>query len=128
MRLVLSTSPPRTALTTTSPHGSFAPKGLCCPFPPRYYDPIRRSRRHPLTSQELWLYRGALPDNLVWAAIETFPALAASLSSIAVLYPRRETSRLLAPNYFGESIGHRTIPSAWHLYYPQSALSTLMGS
>lgn len=75
-----------------------------------------------------WLYRGSSPDNLVWAAIETVPALATSLSSVAVLHPRRETSRLPAPNYFSESIGHRTIPSAWHLHPPQSALSALLGS
>ena len=44
-------------------------------LPPRYYDPIRQSRRLPPTSQDHWLYRGSLPDDLVWAAPETFPAL-----------------------------------------------------
>ena len=39
------------------------------------YDPIRQSRRLPRTSQEPWLYRGSVPDDLVWAASETFPAL-----------------------------------------------------
>jgi hypothetical protein len=119
---------PRTTSATTSTHGSFAPKGLCCPFPPRYYDPIRQSRPLPPISQDHWLYEGALPDDLVGAAIETFPALAASLSSIAVLHPRRGTTRLPPPDYFGERIGHRTIQSAWHPHSPQSALSTLTGS
>jgi hypothetical protein len=62
------------------------------------------------------------------ATRETFPALVANLSSIAVLHPRRETARLPLPNYFGERVGHRTIQSAWHLHSPQSALSTLTGS
>ena len=56
-------------------HGSLAPNGLCCPVPPRYSDPIRQSRRLPPLSQDHWLYYGSLPDNLVWAACETFPAL-----------------------------------------------------
>src|SRR6516164_4028730 len=90
------------------PHGSFAPEGLCCPFPRRHYDPIRQSRRHPRTSRLLAAYTAGLR----WAGVpeataETFPALAARLSSIAVLYPRRETARLLPPNCFGERIGHR---------------------
>src|SRR5262249_40423350 len=43
-----------------------------------YYDPIRASRRLPRTSQDGWLYRGALPDDLVWAAPETVPTLSHS--------------------------------------------------
>jgi len=41
----------------------------------RSYDPIRQSRRLPRTSQVHWLYRRSVPDDLVWAASETFPAL-----------------------------------------------------
>jgi hypothetical protein len=52
-----------------------APAGLCCPCPHRYYDPIRQSRQLPPTSQRSWLYRGSLPDDLVWAVTETFPDL-----------------------------------------------------
>jgi hypothetical protein len=48
---------------------------FCCPFPPRYYDPIRQSRSLPLPSQDHWLCRRPLPYDLVWAATETFPAL-----------------------------------------------------
>jgi len=66
---------PQVFLTTTIAHGSLAPNGLCCPVPPRYSDPIRQSRRLPPLSQERWLYRRSLPDNLVWAVSETFPAL-----------------------------------------------------
>jgi hypothetical protein len=61
--------------TTTTAHGSLAPNGLCCPIPLRYSDPIRQSRRLPRLSQDRWLYRGSLPDDLVWAVLETFPAL-----------------------------------------------------
>ncbi len=64
---------PQAGWTTTSAHGSFARKGLCCPFPHRSYDPIRQSRRLPPISH-CWLYGGSLPDDLVWAAPETFPA------------------------------------------------------
>jgi len=74
-RLAFSTSLPRVADTTISAHGSLAPGGLCCPAHPRYYDPIRQSRRLPPISQAHWLYDGSLPDDLVWAASETFPAL-----------------------------------------------------
>jgi hypothetical protein len=74
-RLVLSTSLPRVSETTTSAHGSLAPGGFCCPSPPRYDDPIRQSRRLPRTSQVHWLYRRSMPDDLVWAVCETFPAL-----------------------------------------------------
>jgi len=74
-RLALSASLPRVSETTTSTHGSLAPVGFCCPSHPRYYDPIRQSRRLPRTSQGRWLYRGSVPDDPVWAAAETFPAL-----------------------------------------------------
>jgi hypothetical protein len=61
--------------TTPSAHGSFAPSGFCCPTHPHSYDPIRQSRRLPPISQDHWLYRGSLPDDLIWAVSETFPAL-----------------------------------------------------
>ena len=66
---------PQALCTTISAHGSLAPPGLCCPCHPCYYDPIRQSRRLPQISQMHWLYRGSLPDDLVWAASETFPDL-----------------------------------------------------
>ncbi len=75
VRLAFSTSPPRAIPATTSTHGPFAPKGLSYPFHHRYYDPIRESRQRPLISQVRWLYRRPSPDDLVWAAAETFPAL-----------------------------------------------------
>ena len=64
--LAFSASPPRSTSATTSTHGSFAPKGLCCPFPPCYYArsaSLDRSPDFPGT----WSYRGSSPDNLVWA-------------------------------------------------------------
>jgi hypothetical protein len=62
-------------LATTSAHGSFAPLRLWCPEPLHSYDPIRGS--HPLLrlSQGYWLYPRSLPDDLVWAARESVPAL-----------------------------------------------------
>jgi hypothetical protein len=72
---VSQTTQPQAFVTTTPAHGSLAPSGLCCPVPPRYCDPIRQSRRLPPLSQERWLYGRSLPDDLVWAAYETFPAL-----------------------------------------------------
>ena len=66
---------PRALCTTTSVHGSFALAELCCLYPQRSYDPIRQSRRLPQTSQDAWLYYGSLPDDLIWAVPETFPAL-----------------------------------------------------
>ena len=66
---------PQVFVTTTTAHGSLAPNGLCCPIPPRSSDPIRQSRRLPPLSQDHWLYRRSLPDILLWAASETFPAL-----------------------------------------------------
>jgi hypothetical protein len=60
---------------TTSAHGSLASERLCCPSHPRYYDPIRQSQWLPRISQAHWFYHGSVPDNLVWAASETFPAL-----------------------------------------------------
>ena len=74
-RLVLSTCLPRASKTTTSAHGALAPGGFCCPSPPRSYAPIRQSRRLPRTSQGHWFYRRSVPDDLVWAVFETFPAL-----------------------------------------------------
>ena len=50
---------PQAGWTTTSAHGSFARKGLCCPFPHRSYDPIRQSRRLPPISLSLvirWVF------------------------------------------------------------------------
>jgi hypothetical protein len=60
---------------TTPAHGSFAPGGLCCPSALHYYDPIRQSRRLLPLSPGSWLYCRSLPDDLVWAVGETFPAL-----------------------------------------------------
>ena len=80
---------PQIFVTTTIAHGSLAPNGLCCPVPPRYSDPIRQSRRLPPLSQDHWLYRGSLPDNLVWAASETFPALG-SCSFLTCRHPYAE--------------------------------------
>jgi hypothetical protein len=74
-RLVLSTSLPRVRETTTSAHRSLAPGGFCGPSHPRSYDPLRQSRRLPRTSQVRWLYRRSVPDDLVWAVFETFPAV-----------------------------------------------------
>ena len=74
-RGVLSTPQPQAVWTTPSAHGSLAPSGLCCPTHLHSYDPIRQSRRLPLISQGHWLYGGSLPDDLVWAVPETFPAL-----------------------------------------------------
>ena len=74
-RLALSTSLPRVTDTTTSAHGSLAPGGFCCPSYPCYFDPIRQSQWLPRISQAHWLYPGSVPDDLVWAASETFPAL-----------------------------------------------------
>lgn len=56
-------------------HGTFAPPGLCCPSPHRYYVPIRQSWSLALISQVLCLYSGSLPDDLIWADSKTFPAL-----------------------------------------------------
>src|SRR6266852_6398514 len=68
------TGPPQAhSAATTSAHGPFAPRGLCCPSPPRYYDPIRRSRPHPLTSQEHWLYRRPCPTT--WSGLRSRPSL-----------------------------------------------------
>jgi hypothetical protein len=72
---VSQTTQPQAFVTTTTAHGSLAPNGLCCPVPLRYCDPIRQSRRLLRLSQERWLYGRALPDDLIWAACETFPAL-----------------------------------------------------
>ena len=66
---------PQVIGTTTTAHGSWAPNGLWCPIPPRSSDPLRPSRRLPPLSQDHWLYRGSLPDDLIWAVGETFPAL-----------------------------------------------------
>ena len=60
---------------TASAHGSLASERLCCPSHPRSYDPIRQSRRLPPISQGHWLSGRSGPDDLVWAALETFPAL-----------------------------------------------------
>jgi len=66
---------PQAVWTTTSAHGSFVPSGCCCPTPLHYSDPIRESRRLPLISQLHWFYSGSVPDDLVWAAVETVPTL-----------------------------------------------------
>ena len=66
---------PQVTAMTTSAHGSLASERLCCPSHLRYYDPIRQSRWLPPISQGHWLYGRSVPDDLVWAALETFPAL-----------------------------------------------------
>ena len=76
--------PPAPA-TTPSAHGSLAPSGFCCPTHPHSYDPIRQSRGLPPISQGHWLYAGSLPDDLVWAVPETFPAL--SQRSVPACHP-----------------------------------------
>ncbi len=68
----LSAGPPRATTATTSTHGPFAPEGLCCPFPPRYCDPIRQSQPHPLTSQGHWLYRRPCPTT--WSGLPPRPS------------------------------------------------------
>jgi hypothetical protein len=60
---------------TTSAHGSFAPGGVCCPSSLHYCDPIRQSRRLLRLSPDRGLYCRSVPDDLVWAVGETFPAL-----------------------------------------------------
>jgi hypothetical protein len=72
---VSQTTQPQASVTTTTAHGSLARLGLCCPRRLRYSDPIRQSRRLPPLSQAHWLYGRSLPDDLVWAVGETFPAL-----------------------------------------------------
>jgi hypothetical protein len=111
------------------PHGSLAPRGLSCPSHPRYYDPIRQSRRHPRPSRLFAAYTVGLR----WAGVpeatrETFPALAASLSSIAVLHPRRETARLPTPNCLRRAHRPSRNPERLASPSPQSALSTLTSS
>ena len=68
-------TPGQAFFVTTPAHGSFAPEGLCCPPALRYCDPIRQSRRLRQLSQDRWLYRRSGPDDQVWAAGETCPAL-----------------------------------------------------
>jgi hypothetical protein len=82
-------TPPQVIGTTTTAHGSLAPNGLCCPVPPRSSAPIRPSRRLPPLSQNHWLYRGALPATLLWAANDTFPALG-SCSFLTCRHPSAE--------------------------------------
>jgi hypothetical protein len=69
------TTQPRAGVATPTAHGSLAPGGFCGPTPLRSCDPSRQSRRLPPLSQMHWLYGGSLPDDLVWAGGETFPAL-----------------------------------------------------
>jgi hypothetical protein len=100
---------------TTSAHGSFAPKGLCCPSHPRYYDPIRQSRQLLLISQDRWLYRRPSPDDPVWAAAETFPALGQhSFHTCRHLYAGRR-SRSISPM---SPCSHRLHPHHLEGHYP----------
>ena len=94
---------PQVIGTTTTAHGSLAPNGLCCPVPPCSSDPIRQSRRLPPLSQDHWLYRGALPATLLWAANETFPALG-SCSFLTCRHPYAER-RSEAPQSHLASLG-----------------------
>ena len=77
---------------TTTAHGSFAPGGVCCSSALHYCDPIRQSRRLPRLSQARWLYHRSVPDDLVWAAGETFPALG-QCSFSACRHPYAERRR-----------------------------------
>jgi hypothetical protein len=55
---------------TASAHGPFAPRGLCCP---RIHATTTRSADlggSPGFPSRCWLYRGASPDDAVWAAAE----------------------------------------------------------
>ena len=119
-RLVLSTSLPRVSETTTSAHGSLAPGGFCCPSHPRYYDPIRQSRRLPRTSQVHWLYRRSVPDDLVWAVFETFPALS-QRSFLACYRPyaerRNEDTPAVSP--LPEAFRNKTVRQLLHPTRPQ---------
>jgi hypothetical protein len=76
-----------------------APGGFCCPSHCRYYAPIRQSRRLPRTSQARWLYRGSVPDDLVWAAAETFPALG-QRSFLPCHQPLRREEERRYPSHF----------------------------
>jgi hypothetical protein len=82
-------TPPQVLVTTPTAHGSWAPKGLWCPLPPRSCAPIRPSRRLPLLSPEHWLYRGAVPATRLRAANEPLPALG-SCSFLACRHPYAE--------------------------------------
>src|SRR5215831_5873422 len=53
------------------------------------------------------LYRGPSLGGSARGDPRDLPCFGCRLSSIAVLYPRRETARLLPPHCFGERIGHR---------------------
>ena len=56
-------------------HGSWPPPRLCCPRPPRYYDPICPAPSHPSTSR-VALIRGALPfTGVPGGGAESFLAL-----------------------------------------------------
>ena len=72
--------PPRApSAATPSAHGSVAPGRLGCPSPPHYHDPdVRISTTPPDFPGVAWLYRRPLPDDLVWAALETVPTLSHS--------------------------------------------------
>ena len=119
-RLVLSTSLPWVGETTTSAHGSLAPGGFCCPSHPRYYDPIRQSRRLPRTSQVHWLYRRSVPDDLVWAVFETFPALSQrSFLACHRPYAERRNEDTPAVSPLPEAFRNKTVRQLLHPTRPQ---------
>jgi hypothetical protein len=97
------------------PHGSFAPEGVCCPFPPRSYDPICQSRRPSLGGSA----RGDPRDPLFWLAVS--PRLPSCTHAGRPPACRRPVSSASA-----SAIAQSRV--AWHLHSPQSALSTLPGS
>jgi hypothetical protein len=119
-RLVLSTSLPRVSETTTSAHRSLAPGGFCCPSHPRSYDPIRQSRRLPRTSQVRWLYRRSVPDDLVWAVFETFPALSqCSFLACHRPYAERRNEDTPAVSPLPEACRNTTVRQLLHPTRPQ---------
>jgi hypothetical protein len=86
--------------------------------------PIRQSRPHPLTSQEHWLYRRSSPDDLVWAAIETFPALGqCSFHTCRHLYAGRRSRSISPMSPCSRRLPHQTSESA----PPQSRPRLLSG-
>jgi hypothetical protein len=119
-RLVLSTSLPRASETTTSAHGALAPGGFCCPSDLRYYAPIRQSRRLPRTSQVHWLYRRSVPDDLVWAVFETFPALSQrSFLACHRPYAERRNEDTPAVSPLPKAFRNKTVRQLLHPTRPQ---------
>ena len=115
--------------TPLIPTGPLLRKGCTVPFIPAT---TARSASLAGTRVPSRLFTAYTAD-LRWAGApeatrETFPALAASLSSIAVVYPRRETARLPAPNCLRRAPRPSRNPERLASPSPQSVLSTLSGS